>query len=354
MSGFVTLWKFRDLPEALLAKGKLESSGIEVILADDELVRMDWLYSNAIGGVSLKVPSEQAEEALAILQEPIPESIDPGDEQPAYLQPRCPKCSSLHVTHEGLDRIATFGTWLALGFPIRVKADKWRCDECGEEWKTQQSEPSEVPPEVSTRIYVATTNLGKLKDFSAAAERLGLDVVSFPPERHPPEVEEDGDTFEANAIKKAEAYSALLPNELVIADDSGLEVDALNGRPGVHSARYAATEDKPKPSDPDNNYKLIYELSQRPDAPRTARFVCVIAAARDARVLKTFRGEVLGEILSTPIGTRGFGYDPLFYLPEVNKTFAEMNTQEKSRLSHRGMAFRMFLDWLRPEITAPR
>src|SRR4051812_10879850 len=161
MSSFVTLWKFRDLPEALLAKGKLESCGIEVMLADDELVRMDWLYSNAIGGISLKVPAEQAEESLAILQEPIPDSLDPGADEPAYMQPRCPKCGSLRVTHEGLDRVATFGTWLAFGFPIRVKADKWHCDDCGEEWKTQQPESSaEVQPEVMTRIYVATTNPG--------------------------------------------------------------------------------------------------------------------------------------------------------------------------------------------------
>src|SRR5438309_7057277 len=115
-AGLVTLWKFRDLPEALLAKGKLESCGIEVLLGDDELVRMDWLYSNAIGGISLKVPADQAAEALQILQEPIPESLNVGSGEPAYMQPRCPQCGSRRVTHEGLDRLATFGTWLTLGF----------------------------------------------------------------------------------------------------------------------------------------------------------------------------------------------------------------------------------------------
>src|SRR6185312_1962270 len=100
---------------------------------------------------------------------------------------------------------------------------------------------------------------------------------------------------------KAEAYSSRLPNELVIADDSGLEVDALNGAPGVFSARFAQTDAGDKPTDADNNYKLLHELSLNPGAERTARFVCVIAAARDGQVLQTFRGEARGEILPTPI-----------------------------------------------------
>ena len=351
MSSFVTLWKFRDLPEALLAKGKLESCGIEVALADDELVRMDWLYSNAIGGISLKVPPEQAADALAILQEPIPEALDLGADQPAYMQPRCANCGSLRVTHEGLDRFATFGTWLALGFPIRLKADKWKCDECGVEWKTQDDVSTVVLPEVMTRVFVGTSNLGKLKDFAAVAKLSGIDVEEFPSDRTAPVVEEDGVTFEENAIKKAEAYSALLPNELVIADDSGLEVAALSGAPGVYSARFARTDSRPNPSDSDNNYKLLYELSLHPEAARTARFVCVIAAARDGQVLNTFRGEVVGEILPTPIGRRGFGYDPLFFVPFANKTFGEMSAEEKAEHSHRGQAFRVFLDWLKPEVS---
>src|SRR4051812_28340254 len=109
MSSFVTLWKFRDLPEALLAKGKLEASGIEVKLADDELVRMDWLYSNAIGGISLRVPSQQASDALELLQEPVPDALDVGAGEPAFLQPRCPNCGSLSIAHEGLNKLAPFG-----------------------------------------------------------------------------------------------------------------------------------------------------------------------------------------------------------------------------------------------------
>jgi XTP/dITP diphosphohydrolase len=352
---FVTLWKFRDLPEALLAKGKLESSGIDAMLADDELIRMDWLYSNAVGGISLRVPAEDAAEALAILQEPIPDSLDPGSQEPTYLQPRCPKCGSLNVTHEGLNRTLTFGTWLAFGFPIRVAADRWRCEDCGEEWSTQDAATEgAVAPEVMTRIFVATTNPGKIKDFSGIANLLNVEVVPFPQDHFTAEVKEDGTTFEANAIKKAEAYSALLRNELVIADDSGLEVDALSGKPGVYSARFAATDRDPKPSDSANNYKLLHELSQQPGCTRIARFVCVIAAARDGQVIRTFRGEANGEILPTPIGHRGFGYDPLFFVAEAHKTFAEMGAEEKAKYSHRGAAFREFLAWLKPEIIEKR
>lgn len=351
--GYITLWKFRDLPEALLAKGKLESAGISVALADDELVRMDWLYSNAIGGISLRVPADQAEDALTVLQEPIPEVIDQGRHEPAYFQPRCPDCGSLAVTHEGLDRLATFGSWLFLGFPIRVQADKWKCEDCGKEWKTQkESDVTRIQPEVATCIFVATTNPGKIKDFAGAAAALNVNVVPFPGPL--PEVIEDGYTFEENAIKKAVAYSSTLPNELVIADDSGLEVDALGGRPGIHSARFAATDRHPKPSDSGNNYRLLHEMSLQPGCDRGAKFVCVIAAARDGRVLRTFRGEAQGEILPTPIGTHGFGYDPLFFVAAANKTFAEMNGEEKAKYSHRGVAFREFLSWLRPAVHEQR
>jgi XTP/dITP diphosphohydrolase len=351
---FVTLWKFRDLPEALLAKGKLESCGLHPILLNDETIRMDWLYSNAIGGIALQVPPEEAEEALELLQEPVPESLDAESSGVSYLQPRCPKCGSLHITHEGLNKLATFGSWLAFGFPIRVKADKWTCEDCQNEWQTQPTTDegaAQIAPEVMTRIFVATTNPGKVKDFAAMARLLDIDVVPFPQQPSMPEVLEDGETFEANAIKKAEAYSAHLPNELVIADDSGLEVPALGRAPGVHSARFAQSASNPKPSDSDNNYKLIHELSLLPNAERTARFVCVIAAARDGRVMQTFRGEVWGEILPTPIGRGGFGYDPLFFVPQANKTFAEMNVEEKAQYSHRGKAFKLFLDWLQAEIS---
>jgi XTP/dITP diphosphohydrolase len=129
-----------------------------------------------------------------------------------------------------------------------------------------------------------------------------------------------------------------------------LEVDALGGAPGVHSARYAAAEnnlpqDSGNSDDEANNARLLRELHEVPDEFRTARFVCVIAAARNGHTLATFRGKAEGILLREPRGTNGFGYDPLFYFPEIGKTFAELSAQEKAGHSHRGAAFRAFLEW---------
>jgi len=192
-------------------------------------------------------------------------------------------------------------------------------------------------------ILVATSSSGKLRDFAGAAQVLGLQVAPLPGFSGLHEVVEDGDTFEANVRKKAEAYSRHAPGELVIADDSGLAVDTLDGAPGIHSARYASTDPAANASDEANNAKLVRELAAHRD--RSARFICVIAAARDGKVLGTFTGEARGQILDTPRGAHGFGYDPLFYVPEANQTFAEMTADEKARYSHRGAAFRKFLDW---------
>jgi XTP/dITP diphosphohydrolase len=350
----ITVWKFRDLPEALLAKGKLESAGIESFLANENIVRLNWFASNLIGGIWLQVPQEQAAEALELLQEPIPESLDVGSESPTYLQPRCPKCSSLDVDDEGSAPSISVGSWISQQFNIQEQRSGWHCAACGHHWQSPTDSSDQSHPEILTRIFVATTNPGKIKDLAGIASILNVDVVPFPRDHTTPDVEEDGATFEENAIKKAEAYSALLPNELVIADDSGLEVDALSGKPGVYSARFAATDRDHKPSDSANNYKLLHELSQQPGCTRIARFVCVIAAARDGRVVRTFRGEANGEILPTPIGNRGFGYDSLFFVAEAHKTFAEMGAEEKAKYSHRGAAFREFLAWLKPEIIEKR
>jgi XTP/dITP diphosphohydrolase len=193
---------------------------------------------------------------------------------------------------------------------------------------------------------VATSNKGKLREFRKAAEKINVIIEPLPTldEIEPPA--ETGKKFEENARIKAEAYSRTLPAHLVFADDSGLEVMALHGEPGVYSARYAATEDSADPSDEDNNYKLIYELSQKPDAERAARFVCVIAIAKDGETLGTFTGSVEGEILQAPLGKGGFGYDPLFLIPALNKTMAELDEEEKFAISHRGNAFRAMLRWL--------
>jgi XTP/dITP diphosphohydrolase len=203
------------------------------------------------------------------------------------------------------------------------------------------------------RILIATSNAGKLRDFAGAAVARGVEVAAIPNFASLPPVVEDGDTFEANARKKAESYSRYAPAEIVIADDSGLEVDALDGAPGVHSARYAAPDlhsKQPHEADANtddeaNNARVLRELKNVPPKGRSARFVCVLVAARDGRTLNVFRGEAQGIILDDPRGSNGFGYDPLFYFPQIKKTFAELTAEEKSRYSHRGAAFRKFLEW---------
>ena len=197
-------------------------------------------------------------------------------------------------------------------------------------------------------ILVATSNSGKLRDLAGAASPYGIEVAQIPNFDSVPLVIEDGQTFEANARKKAEEYSRYAPAEVVIADDSGLEVDALGGAPGVHSARYAA--DVPRLADANtddeaNNGKLIREIKRIPPDQRTGRFVCWIAAARDGKTLAVFEGKAEGLIREAPKGSNGFGYDPLFFFPQINKTFAELTAIEKAHYSHRGEAFRKFLDW---------
>ncbi len=204
------------------------------------------------------------------------------------------------------------------------------------------------------RVLIATSNPGKLRDFTGAAAVHGIEIAGIPNFSSLPLVVEDGHTFEENARKKAEEYSRYAPGEIVVADDSGLELDALKGSPGVHSARYAA--DQPHLADANtddeaNNARVLRELKHVPSDKRTARFVCVLAAARDGQTLQTFRGVAEGIILDTPRGANGFGYDPLFYFPQIEKTFAQLSAEEKSKYSHRGAAFRQFLDWCEKQIT---
>ncbi|HKT68156.1 MAG TPA: RdgB/HAM1 family non-canonical purine NTP pyrophosphatase [Terriglobales bacterium] len=194
-------------------------------------------------------------------------------------------------------------------------------------------------------ILIATSNAGKLRDFAAAAEHR-IEVAGLPNFSSLPAVPEDEPTFEANARKKAEAYSRFAPGAIVLADDSGLEVTALKGAPGVYSARYAAQSPQENASDATNNAKLLVELQKVPEDERQAKFVCVIVAARDGKALASFRGEARGVILHAPRGSGGFGYDPLFYFPTLGKTFAELSAAEKARVSHRGQAFRKFLEWI--------
>ena len=204
-------------------------------------------------------------------------------------------------------------------------------------------------------ILVATSNPGKLRDFAGAAAPFGITIASIPHFSSLPQVVEDGATFEENAHKKAESYSLAAPGAYVLADDSGLEIDALGGAPGVHSARYAALNLQNREphaaecntDDEANNARVLRELASVAAEKRTARFVCVLAVARDGVMVESFRGTVEGIILDATRGRHGFGYDPLFYFPQIGKTFAELNAEEKALYSHRGAAFRAFLDWYR-------
>jgi XTP/dITP diphosphohydrolase len=208
-----------------------------------------------------------------------------------------------------------------------------------------------------SRILVATSNPGKLRDFAGAAVPLGITIATIPQFEALPPVIEDGSTFDENARKKAESYSLAVPGELVLADDSGLEIDALGGAPGVHSARYAAPDlqnqephqAEANTADEANNARVLRELKKIPSGQRTARFVCVLAAARDGQTLHTSRGTAEGLILGVPRGKNGFGYDPLFYFPQIGKTFAELTAEEKAHYSHRGAAFRRFLSWYKSQ-----
>jgi XTP/dITP diphosphohydrolase len=200
------------------------------------------------------------------------------------------------------------------------------------------------------RIYLATSNRGKLKDFRAAAGA-AMEIVPVPGMAGFPVPAEDQATFAGNARKKAEHYSRLFPGELVLADDSGLEVEALGGAPGVRSARYAAMDTgraaTGNAGDRENNARLLRELANVPDSERGARFVCALAVARDGQTQLTAEGEVAGSILREPRGSEGFGYDPLFLVPALGKTMAEITPEEKARVSHRGQALRNLLKLLK-------
>jgi XTP/dITP diphosphohydrolase len=206
---------------------------------------------------------------------------------------------------------------------------------------------------MALRLYAATTSKGKLRDFRIAAEAHKLAIEPLPGLETIPAPEEDGATFKANATLKAVYYSQFVPGSLVLADDSGLEVDALDGAPGVRSARFAADSglvDSPDANDNTdvwNNMILLQRLGAVPAGERTARYRCVLVAARDGVALHTAEGTVEGLILDAPRGTGGFGYDPLFYLPGLGRTMAELELETKHTLSHRGRAIAALLAQLK-------
>jgi len=188
-------------------------------------------------------------------------------------------------------------------------------------------------------IYCATGNPGKLREFRLAGELLGIDIEPLAELKSIPPPEENGATFEENARLKAEYYSKYAPGPL-FADDSGLEVDALGGEPGVYSARYTGLN----ATDETNNRLLLERLGDA--TSRRARFVCVIALAEGGKARKTFRGEAEGEILREARGPGGFGYDPLFYFPPFGCSFGEVDGPKKFDVSHRGKALRELLKYL--------
>ena len=186
------------------------------------------------------------------------------------------------------------------------------------------------------KIVVGTRNAGKIREIQRALADCPFEIVGLPDDGIP-DVEETGVTFQENAILKARQYCQST-GEYCLADDSGLEVDALGGEPGVYSARYAGEG----ASDTDNNQKLLKALQQVPPAKRTARFRSVLALAGPDGSLLLTEGACEGIILADARGTGGFGYDPLFFMPDHEKTLAEMTVEEKNRISHRGNALKAF------------
>jgi XTP/dITP diphosphohydrolase len=197
-------------------------------------------------------------------------------------------------------------------------------------------------------LYAATSNPGKLAEFATSASTSGITVLALPNLNQIPEPLEDAPTFQGNADLKATAYSLAAPDLLVFADDSGLEVPALNNQPGVRSARFADDHNfEPNSAlskDARNNALLLNLMQHQPS--RTAHFVCTLALARNGQVLLRAEAAVEGQLLHSPQGEAGFGYDPLFLIAALNQTFAELPREQKWHLSHRGIAFRALLTQL--------
>lgn len=197
-----------------------------------------------------------------------------------------------------------------------------------------------------TILVLATRNKGKTREIRALLKGFPVEIKNLDDFGPIPEIEEDGETFDDNAYKKA-AFAARVLGYPAMADDSGLVVEALGGEPGVRSARYAGDN----ATDRENWEKLLIQMKGKSN--RTAAFQCVISIAVPTGAALTYEGQCQGTILEEPRGENGFGYDPLFFFPEFNKTFAEIPMDEKSRVSHRGKAlhevadeFDKVLDWI--------
>jgi XTP/dITP diphosphohydrolase len=200
--------------------------------------------------------------------------------------------------------------------------------------------------EVPLKLYCATTNRGKLREFQMALED-AIEVEPLPAFESIAPCDETGVTFEENAVQKALYYSKHCHGYLFV-DDSGLEVDALGGAPGVYSARFAG----PQATDSANNQLLQDEM--RGVSDRTARFVCVVALADSGGLVRTFRGEVEGRLAEAPRGTNGFGYDPLFFYEPFGCTFGQTPLEQKMEVSHRGKALRNMRAYLEDRVAVGR
>lgn len=198
-------------------------------------------------------------------------------------------------------------------------------------------------------LVLATRNRHKGEELASLLTDLPVRIRTMDEFPDVPDVVEDGDTCEANAIKKARAVSDAT-GLLAVADDTGLEVDALDGRPGVYAARYAG----PQATYEDNCRKLLGEMAGVPLDRRTARFVTVAAVALPSQTVEVMIGRLEGLISERPAGARGFGYDPVFYVPELGKTLAELSSEEKNRISHRAKAFAQVRDLLQNRMRTER
>ena len=192
------------------------------------------------------------------------------------------------------------------------------------------------------RIIFATGNENKMKEIRMILADLGLEILSMKEAGVFEEIEEDGMSFEENAEIKARAISRVMTNDIVLADDSGLEIDYLNKEPGVYSARYMGENTSYRIK----NQIILDRLHGVPDIVRSARFVCVIAAAFPDGTIETRRATIEGRIAQEPAGENGFGYDPIFYLPDRSKTTAQLSAEEKNEISHRGKALRQIKEIL--------
>lgn len=188
------------------------------------------------------------------------------------------------------------------------------------------------------KILIATNNPGKAREYKKIFEPKRLEVYTLADLKEVPEIVEDGQTFEQNATIKAQTLTDML-NVPALADDSGIVVDALDGAPGIYSARYAGDHD-----DQANNAKLLAELKDVPYEKRTAHFHCSIVVTRPGKEPLAVAGDAYGYILTKAQGTGGFGYDPLFYYPKLDKTFGELSAEEKNKISHRGLAVQKLME----------